>query len=151
MLWYARQEGMLDITPESLPDFYLVMTGLKTAVTSSRGKTRPWTIEFVYLFEARPLVTQLQQYEVKLGMATSVRQALWQAVEIYPVQHNSLLVLSDEQQQKWLARSRNSALTLLFSTLSSRARQPRSVLTMYMHHNILSFNVCHVYPARDPL
>lgn len=98
--WYARQEGLLDITPDSLPDFYLVMTGPKTAATSSRGKTRPWTIELVYLFEARPLVVQLRQYGMKIGIATSVRQSLWQAAEIYPVQRNNLLFLSDEKRQK---------------------------------------------------
>ena len=28
--WFAFQEGLLDITPESLPDYYLVLAGLKS-------------------------------------------------------------------------------------------------------------------------
>ena len=29
--WYGKMEGLLDLTPESLPDLYLVMTGPKAA------------------------------------------------------------------------------------------------------------------------
>lgn len=28
--WYARREGLLDITPDGLPDYYLVLTGPKS-------------------------------------------------------------------------------------------------------------------------
>ncbi len=33
--WHGKMEGLLDITLENLPDFYLVMTGPKTAAISS--------------------------------------------------------------------------------------------------------------------
>ena len=57
--WYAKQEGLLDITPSSLPDFYLVLTGPKSAAVSSRGKPRPWLIQMVYLFDAEKLMIKL--------------------------------------------------------------------------------------------
>jgi hypothetical protein len=56
--WYARREGLLDITPDSLPDYYLVMTGPRSPAISSRYLTRPWVIDNVYLFEARDLVAE---------------------------------------------------------------------------------------------
>ena len=31
--WYAKRENMLDITPDALPDYYLVMTGPKSPAT----------------------------------------------------------------------------------------------------------------------
>jgi hypothetical protein len=36
--WYAMQEGLLDITPEAPPDFYLVLTGPKTGAMPSRPR-----------------------------------------------------------------------------------------------------------------
>ncbi len=35
---------------------------------------------------------------VKLGVATSVRQHLWDEAEIYPRQHNERLILSNAQR-----------------------------------------------------
>lgn len=97
--WYARLESLLDITPNALPDFYLVMTGPKSGAMSSRGRSRPWLIDAVFLFEALPLVDELRRSGVKMGIATSVRQHLWDRAEIYPVQRNSALSLSAEQRQ----------------------------------------------------
>ncbi len=39
--WYSKLEYMLDITPESLPDYYLVMTGPKALEDTSRGEFVP--------------------------------------------------------------------------------------------------------------
>jgi len=34
--WYAKQEGVLDIRRDALPDYYLVLAGPKVPVSSSR-------------------------------------------------------------------------------------------------------------------
>ena len=33
--WYAKNDGLLAITPDSLPDYYLVLTGARTGAESS--------------------------------------------------------------------------------------------------------------------
>jgi len=96
--WYGKMDGLLDVSPDSLPDFYLVMTGPKAAAVSSRGAVRPWTMSYVYLFDAVRLVGELKRRGVKIGIATSVRSYLWEMAEIYPVQRNRQLLLSDEQK-----------------------------------------------------
>src|SRR4030042_1867169 len=53
--WYPKREGILDISPESPPDYYLVLAGPKSAAASSRGTVRPLVIEVVYLFDAQVL------------------------------------------------------------------------------------------------
>ncbi len=95
--WFAFQEGLLDITPESLPDYYLVLTGLKSGIMTPRERVRPWTIEKVFLFEAQSLANELKLTAVKMGDATSVRQHLWEKAEIYPTGHNALFQLSQTQ------------------------------------------------------
>jgi hypothetical protein len=96
--WYAMREAMLDITPDSLPDYYLVLTGPKSAAMSSRGRARPWTIDGVFLFHASGLVAQLNARGLKLGIATSVAQQLWEEAEIYPNQRCTSLVLSEDRR-----------------------------------------------------
>jgi len=97
--WYTQHGGLLDMTPEALPDFYLVLTGPKSSPISSRGAVHPWVIESVFLFDARELLTALRARGVKTGIATSVAGKLWIAAEIYPVQRNQGLLLSDEQRR----------------------------------------------------
>ncbi len=97
--WYGKMEGLLDISPVSLPDYYLVMTGSKVAAASSKGTVRPWIISYVHLFDAASLVSELKRPGVKIGIATSVCSYLWEAAEIYPAQHNKELLLSDEQKR----------------------------------------------------
>lgn len=96
--WYAKQEGLLDITPDSLPDYYLVLAGPKAAAVSSRGKTRSWLIESVHLFDAHALVAQLKQRNLKIGIATSIRQAYWEQAEIYPTPRCSEYNLTAQQR-----------------------------------------------------
>ncbi len=96
--WYALHEGLLDITPEALPDYYLVLTGPKSGAMSSSGKVRPWTIEHAFLFEGQALVNELTRGGVKIGIATSVRQHLWERAEIYPTHNENLFELSKEQR-----------------------------------------------------
>jgi len=96
--WYGKREGLLDITPDALPDFYLVLTGAKASAMSSRGKTRPWLIKSVFLFDAPELCEALRKRGIKMGVETSVRQQHWQAAEVYPG-HNARLPLSDGQRR----------------------------------------------------
>ncbi len=99
--WYAKQEGLLDISPKASPppDFYLVMTGPKAATLSSKGMTRPWIVTCVSLFDARELVKSLVTRGVRIGIATSVRRELWDRAEIYPTSRNKQLVLSKEEKE----------------------------------------------------
>lgn len=103
--WYAKRENILDVTPNALPDFYLVLAGPKSAGTSSRGEVRPWVIEAIYLFDTPQLVHRLRSRGVKIGVATSVRQSLWDEAEVYPTPRNAQLMLS-EAQRKLLAHFR---------------------------------------------
>ncbi|HEX75517.1 MAG TPA: hypothetical protein G4O12_02915 [Dehalococcoidia bacterium] len=96
--WYGKMEGLLDVSPDSSPDFYLVMTGPKAAAVSSRGTVRPWVISYVYLFDAVRLIGELKRRGVKIGIATSVHSYLWEVAEIYPVQRSKQLLLSDDQK-----------------------------------------------------
>lgn len=96
--WYGLREGLLDITPIFLPDYYLVLTGVKAASLSSRGKSRPWLIDAAYLFDAHSLVAQLTLLGVKLGIASSVRSHIWEEAEIYPQSRSTMLRLTDEQR-----------------------------------------------------
>jgi hypothetical protein len=96
--WYGKLESMLDITPGSLPDYYLVLTGPRSVALTSRGGVRPLVIEHVFLFEATELVRVLAGSGIKLGIATSVRRHLWDMAEIYPRQRCPDLVLTEEQR-----------------------------------------------------
>jgi len=96
--WFAFQEGILDITPDSLPDYYLVLTGLKSSKITSHMRIRPWTIEKVFLFNAQSLIDELKLAGVKMGIATSVKQHLWEKAEIYPAERKELFQLSQNQR-----------------------------------------------------
>jgi hypothetical protein len=97
--WYAKRENLLDIRPDALPEYYLVLAGPESSVPSSRGGVRPWLIESVYLFDARELVDRVRARGVKIGVATRVRQELWDEAEVYPTPTNTRLVLSEEQRR----------------------------------------------------
>ena len=96
--WYTRQQGLLDITPDYLPDYYLVLSGAKVNASSSKGTVCPWEIYHVYFFDAVELVGKLMESGVKVGIATSVKKESWDKAEIFPAQKNISLVLSDNQK-----------------------------------------------------
>ena len=98
--WYAVREGILDITPECLPDYYLVLTGPRPIAMTSRGRGRPWTIDGVYFFESRALTEQLPMRGVKVGVAGSVAQPMWEQAQAYPNQRSVELVLTGEQLER---------------------------------------------------
>jgi len=96
---YGKREGMLDIREKYVPDYYLVLTGVKSAQLTSKGATRPWVIEEVYLFDAPALVSRLRKKGVKLGEATSVVSAEWVAARIYPPAENAPLKIDGSQER----------------------------------------------------
>lgn len=95
--WYLKQEGGLDISASPRPDFYLVLTGPRSAAASSLGGTRPWCVEAVYLFDAQRLYAEQTARGVKTGIASSVIRQQWDAAEIYPHGNNSQLHLTTLQ------------------------------------------------------
>ncbi len=99
--WYGKLEYTLDITPDSPPNYYLVMTGPRAM--SSRGGIRPWVINYVFLFNGAELLIELKARGVKMGVATSVRQHEWQAAEIYPNKRSMVYRMTDEQMAQVLA------------------------------------------------
>jgi hypothetical protein len=96
--WYTRQERMIDLTPAAYPDYYLVLAGPQSSSASSRGTMRPLVISSVFLFDARVLHRALTERAIKLGIATSVARAFWEQAEIYPMQRNTQLALTDQQR-----------------------------------------------------
>lgn len=97
--WYGKLEYVLDINPEAIPDYLLVMTGPKSQPQSSRGSIRPWVIQHVFLFHGPELLADLKARGVKIGVATSVQKHNWQAAEIFPNQRNMSFRLTDEQME----------------------------------------------------
>lgn len=95
---YGKAEALLDINPNAPLDYYLVFTGLRAAAASSRGTLRPFCIHNVFLFDAHQLQEELVERGVKVGEATSVRAAQWEAAEIYPRSNNPSLVVSTAQR-----------------------------------------------------
>ena len=94
--WYGKREGLLDINPDGVLDYYLVMTGPKAVARTSWGQTRAWVITEVFLFDAPALVKGL----TRLGVAASVRQHKWEAARVYPVAApTTLLTLTDAQRE----------------------------------------------------
>ena len=76
------------------------MTGGKGSAVSSKGKTLPWCIKHVYLFDAAELVNELAARGVGIGIATSVKKDMWEQAEIYPVQRNRLFEVNEEMARQ---------------------------------------------------
>jgi hypothetical protein len=103
---YSRHELVLDISPHHC-DYYLVLTG-----PPSQAALRPWVIDSVFLLEHQRVLAELTSRAVKIGMATSVRKADWEAAQVYPPQPASPLQLTSHQR----------ALLGLFSTAAAAGR-----------------------------
>lgn len=95
--WYLKREGLLDLTDAPNLDYYLVLTGPTSAAVSSREGLRPWCIAAVHLFDAKRLLEEQRARGVKIGTASSVRAAQWDAAEIYPRPLNPALFVSADQ------------------------------------------------------
>jgi hypothetical protein len=97
--WYLKREGVLDTTESTALDYYLVLSGPPSAAVSSRGTTRPWCIEAVFLFEARQLRSEQIMRGVKRGVASSIIKQQWAAAEIYPSPANAQLIVTSQQAE----------------------------------------------------
>lgn len=95
--WYLQREGILDMTTADALDEYLVMTGPASAAGSSLGRTRPWRIDSVYLFDAHALRADLTERGSSIGTASSIRTELWVQAEVYPDQSSQRLPLTEGQ------------------------------------------------------
>src|SRR5713226_8030865 len=73
--WYGKQEGVLDLHARGAPDYYLALTGPAGSAASSRGTTRTWMIQCVYLFDARRLLEDLRARGVKRLRAATLPAA----------------------------------------------------------------------------
>ena len=98
--WYLKREGLLDTTESTALDYYLVLTGPPSAAISSRGTTRPWCIEAVFLFDARQLRSEQMMRGVKRGVASSVTKQQWTAAEIFPSSTNARLTVTSQQAEQ---------------------------------------------------
>jgi hypothetical protein len=98
--YYAKLEYSLAIRDDALPEYYLVFTGSRSKVMTSRGDARLWFIDWVFLFDAKNLCESLlARASVKIDpFATSVCRQLWQDAEIYPAPSNPLIRLDDRQK-----------------------------------------------------
>jgi hypothetical protein len=88
---YSRHESVLDISPHPC-DCYLVLTG-----PAGQARVLPWVIDSVFLFQREELVAVLAARGVKIGVATSVRKAEWEAARVYPPPRAPRLQLSESQ------------------------------------------------------
>lgn len=95
--WYVKRTGLLDTTEFPDLDYYLVLTGPPSPAGSSRGISRPWCIQAVFLFEARQVRAAQAARGVRSGIAASVIRKHWDAAEIYPEARNPLLTPTPEQ------------------------------------------------------
>ena len=66
---YSKNDHLLGIKRDAVPEVYLVLTGPKAPATSSRGATHPWTIAEIFLFDGPALGRELQSVEGKLSEA----------------------------------------------------------------------------------
>ncbi|MFD5826471.1 hypothetical protein [Lentzea sp. NPDC060358] len=95
--WNLKRDNLLDLR-DGGPDVYLVLSGPKALAGSSRGATRPMVIDAVYLFDAAAVVAELRTRGRKVGVASSVREEVWEAAEVYP-RHNPSFALTGEQRE----------------------------------------------------
>jgi hypothetical protein len=59
---------------------------------------RPAEIDAVYLFNAADLLAKLRNRKVKVGVATSISNSLWDAAEIFPATRNPQLPVTAAQK-----------------------------------------------------
>jgi hypothetical protein len=81
-------------------DWYLVLMG-PPRESSHSGRPLPFRIATVHLFAIRKLRATLAASGVGIGIgiATSVREALWEPAELYPNARSPHIVLTVEQRK----------------------------------------------------
>ena len=96
--FYSKQDGLLAIKAELQPDYFLILTGPLSPPGSSKGKTHACVIDHIYLFDGKKLAEALNTRGTKFSVATSVPKKIWEEAEIYPVQRNMELIVSETQR-----------------------------------------------------
>ncbi|GLY83203.1 hypothetical protein Airi02_011330 [Actinoallomurus iriomotensis] len=99
------------MTESTKLQYYLALTGPRTAAGSSVGTTQPWCVHAVYLFDAQRLRAEQEERGVKRGVASSVTAQQWAAAEIYPHGDGSPLPLTPRQREL-LARMRTGTSSI---------------------------------------
>lgn len=97
--WYLKREGILDMTESPALHYYLVLAGPKAAAKDERT-IRPWRIDAVYLSDAQQLLADQRSRGAQTGVAAGIRDAQWQAAEIYPTASSTVLVLTKDQRKQ---------------------------------------------------
>lgn len=95
--WTGKHEGLLNMSKGEHPDYYVVLAGPKAPAETSKGKTRPWVVDYVFLFNSKHLVKRLEGQGVSIGTASSLRNSDWYEAEIFPVSRNKEYQLSASQ------------------------------------------------------
>ncbi len=98
---YAERTGLLDISPHPC-DWYLVLMGPPRA-SSEKGRSLPFRVEQVFLFDIGALRASLVAARVGVGVASSIRKAFWDAARLYPEQAPGLPLALDDGQRRRLA------------------------------------------------
>ena len=109
--WYVEQGASVSLDlpgnlPENLseakdlPCYYLVFTGAKSKDDSFKKKSWSWSIDNVFLFEARSLIGRLRKRAIKIGTQTSILISEWKKAQIYPVPSKPPLKLTKDQENK---------------------------------------------------
>ena len=92
---YSRDDATLDISTHP-SDFYLVLRGPRLHKAAG-PRALPFRIDSIYLFESLSLRGMLAEAGVRVGVATSVRRAVWDTARIYPDAPGAPLALTDAQ------------------------------------------------------
>jgi len=96
--FYSKRETLLDLSLDSPPDYYLVLSGPKISQTSSKNTTRPLVITYIFLIHSDTFLQQSKQRGIKITKQTSTIESQWTEYEIYPTRNENLFNLSDEQR-----------------------------------------------------
>jgi hypothetical protein len=96
--FYSKRETLLDLSLDSPPDYYLVLSGPKILQMTSKNTTRPLIIAHVFLIHSDTFLQQSKQRGIKITKQTSTVESQWIESEIYPTRNNTILSVSDEQR-----------------------------------------------------
>ena len=96
--WFTSHDGLMNLCESNQPDYYLVLTGEYHNPGPSRGRSNPWVITNIYLFDSEALIEKMRKAGTKIGTASSIKKMDWEAAEIYPNQTGQLLRLNQEQK-----------------------------------------------------
>ena len=96
--WYSKKENLIDINPDGIPDYFLILTGEEIGSNAQGNATRPLVIQSVFLFNGIQLVESLKLRGVKVGVASSVAKEYWDLAVIYPKNINQDLLLGEDQE-----------------------------------------------------